>query len=365
MPHLLVSISGHGFGHIAQTGPVLNALRQRLPDLRLTVVSTAPEFKLRQRIDGDFALHPRTWDFGFVMEDAFRIDRKASARAYREFHANWEERVAEEAEWIAAQQPDLVLANAAYLPLAAASRLGLQAFGMSSLNWADLFRFVFGEADGDREQDGDWAKPIHTQMLASYNSARAFLKLAPGMAMPDLAQGRWIGPVARIGRERGMELRQRLGIPDHTRLVLAALGGIPSRVPVQDWPATPQVHWLVPSAWQAQRPDMTAFEPLGWDFTDLLASVDGLLGKPGYGTFAETACNGTPMLYARREDWPEQDALIPWLQQYGCCKEVDEALFQTGALSAPLAALWEQPRPTPPKPDGAEAAAQLLAAALA
>ncbi|MDE2583962.1 MAG: hypothetical protein KGN39_01085 [Betaproteobacteria bacterium] len=357
MPHLLVSISGHGFGHIAQTGPVLNALRQHLPDLRLTVVSTAPEFKLRQRIDGDFALQPRAWDFGFVMEDAFRIDREASAQAYREFHANWEERVAREADWIAAQQPDLLLANAAYLPLAAAARLGLPAVGMSSLNWADLFRFVFGDAD--------WAKPIHGQMLDSYNSAQAFLKLEPGMAMPDLANGRWIGPVARLGREQGAELRQMLGVSGDTRLVLAALGGIPSRVPVQDWPLTPTVHWLVPAAWQAERPDMTAFEPLGWDFTDLLASVDALVGKPGYGTFAETACNGTPMLYARREDWPEQDALIPWLQQYGCCREVDEALFQTGALAAPLATLWEQARPTPPKPEGADAVAQLLAAALA
>lgn len=357
MPHLLVSISGHGFGHIAQTGPVLKALRQRLPDLRLTVVSTAPEFKLRQRIDGDFDLQPRAWDFGFVMEDAFRIDREASARAYREFHADWEGRVAEAADWIGAQQPDLVLANAAYLPLAAASRLGLPAVGMSSLNWADLFRFVFADAD--------WAKPIHDQMLACYNSARAFLKLAPGMAMPDLDNGRWIGPVARLGRERGTELRQLLGVSGGTRLVLAALGGIPSRVPVQDWPLTPAVHWLVPAAWQAERPEMTAFEPLGWDFTDLLASVDALVGKPGYGTFAETACNGTPMLYARREDWPEQDALIPWLQQYGCCREVDEARFQTGALAAPLAALWEQARPTPPEPDGADGAALLLATLLA
>ena len=361
MPHLLVSISGHGFGHIAQTGPVLNALRQRLPNLRLTVVSTAPEYKLRQRINGDFTLHARAWDFGFVMEDAFRIDRQASARAYQEFHADWEERVAREADWIAGQQPDLVLANAAYLPLAAASRLGLPAFGMSSLNWADLFRFVFGEVDGDL----DWAAPLHAQMLAAYNSARAFLKLAPGMAMPDLDNGRWIGPVARLGRERGTELRQMLGVSGDTRLVLAALGGIPSRVPVQDWPVTPAVHWLVPSAWQAQRSDMTAFEPLGWDFTDLLASVDALVGKPGYGTFAETACNGIPMLYVRREDWPEQDALIPWLERYGCCREVEEARLQSGALAAPLAALWEQPKPTPPEPDGADTAAQLLAAALA
>ena len=78
--------------------------------------------------------------------------------------------------WLAREQPDLVLANAAYLPLAAAARQGIPAFGMSSLNWADLFAHVFaGEP---------WMPPIHAQMLQAYRGARAFIKLSPGMAMP-------------------------------------------------------------------------------------------------------------------------------------------------------------------------------------
>jgi len=42
MRHLLVDISFHGFGHLSQTAPVLNALRRLIPDLRLTVRSAAP-----------------------------------------------------------------------------------------------------------------------------------------------------------------------------------------------------------------------------------------------------------------------------------------------------------------------------------
>ena len=36
MKHLLVDISAHGYGHIAQTAPVLNLLAQRRPSLRIT-----------------------------------------------------------------------------------------------------------------------------------------------------------------------------------------------------------------------------------------------------------------------------------------------------------------------------------------
>ncbi len=356
MPHLVVYISGHGFGHIAQTGPVLDALRQLQPALRLTVVSGAPEFKLRQRIGGDFALVPRAADFGFVMSDAFRIDRAASAAAYRDFHAGWEERVAAEADFLQGLDADLLLSNVAYLPLAAAERLGLPAYAMSSLNWADLFAHEFaGET---------WAAPLHAQMLAAYRSARAFFRLAPAMAMPDLPQARPVDPVARLGTRQDGLLRQMLGIGQGTRLVLAALGGIATRLPAQTWPAEPDLHWLVPAAWGVDRPDMRAFEPLGWDFADLLASVDAVVGKPGYGTFAEAACNGTPMLYARRPDWPEQEALIPWLQAHAVCREVEESALQAGDLGADLAALRQQPVPPRPRPRGALQVAACLHQAL-
>lgn len=361
MPHLLAYISGHGFGHIAQSGPVLNALHELRPDLRLTVVSTAPEFKLRQRIAGDFVLLPRGADFGFVMEDAFRIDLQASARAYREFHGDchgdWDRRVAAEADFLAAQAPDLVLSNVAYLPLAGAARLGLPAWAMSSLNWADLFAHAFaGEP---------WAPPLHAQTLAAYRSARAFFRLEPAMAMADLPNACPMDPVARLGARQDGRLREVLGVGGTTRLVLVALGGIATPLPAADWPPLPGVHWLLPAAWGVDRPDMSAFEPLGWDFTELLASVDGVVGKPGYGTFAEAACNGTPMLYARRPDWPEQEALIPWLQANARALEIGEAELQQGRLGEALERLWSLPAPPRPVPAGAQQIAAVLAAALA
>jgi hypothetical protein len=356
MPHLVAYISGHGFGHIAQTGPVLDALRQLQPALRLTVVSGAPEFKLRQRIGGDFRLIARVADFGFVMSDAFRIDRAASAAAYRDFHAGWEARVAAEADFLQGLDADLLLSNVAYLPLAAAARLGLPAYAMSSLNWADLFAHEFG---GET-----WAPPLHAQMLAAYRSARTFFRLAPAMAMPDLPKARPVDPVARLGTRQDGLLRQVLGVGQGARLVLAALGGIATRLPAETWPAEPGLHWLVPAAWGVARPDMSAFEPLGWDFADLLASVDAVVGKPGYGTFAEAACNGTPMLYARRPDWPEQEALIPWLQANNRALEIDEADLQQGHLADALQRLWALPTPPRPTPDGARQIAAELAAAL-
>ncbi len=353
MKHLVVTITHHGLGHFAQTAPVLNALRRRFPQLRLTLVTTVPEAKLRERLEGDFHLEARALDFGFVMQDAMNIDAGESARAYRDFHEHWDASVAAESQWLARLQPDAVLANVAYLPLAAAGSLGIPAFAMSSINWADLFAHTFaGEA---------WSPPIHAQMLAAYSCARLFIRLTPAMPMPDLSAVQAVGPVARLGRRRHAELSTRLGAAEGERLVAVMFGGVDKRLPMENWLMEPGIRWLVPQSWQIDHPRVQALEPLRWDYTDIIASVDAVIGKPGYGTFVEAACNGTPTLYALRKDWPEQDCLVDWLKQNARCLEVPVRALESGDVRASLAQLWRQAPIRPPQASGAEEVAALLA----
>ncbi len=352
MHHLFVDISSHGFGHLAQTAPVLHALRQLIPSLRLTIRCGLPEDKLRARIRHKFTLITDTSDFGFVMHDAVRINHEATAQRYCQFHANWTQRVTDEARLLTALRPDLVLTDVAYLPLAGATLSGLPSFSMCSLNWADLFIHFFGHEP--------WAPPIHKEILTAYRSAERFLRLTPSMPMPELPNAKSLAPIAALGARRRTELHHKLGIDDTIRTVLIAYGGIDKELRTENWPCTPGIRWLVPQRWRINRSDMTAIEPLGFDFTDLLSSVDAVLTKPGYGTFAEAACNGTAILYQRRDDWPEQEPLIRWLRQNARCLEVGIAELSSGDLGDVLDKLWQQPAPRLPSPRGATEAACLL-----
>ena len=349
-PHLFVDISSHGLGHLAQAAPILNELGKRLPELRLTVRSGLPEAKLRERLHVGFTLLAGRSDFGFIMHDAVRIDLAASAAAYREQHDNWAQRVAAEAERLAMLAPDLVLSDAAYLPLAGAAQAGIASLSMCSLNWAELFAHFFGNED--------WAAPIHQQMLAAYRSAECFLRLTPAMARADLPRRRAIAPVAALGRR--VALHERLGCAPADRIVLVAFGGFDTDLAAEHWPRSAGLHWLIPQSWPIRRDDMSAFEPLGLSFTDLLHSVDAVLTKPGYGTFTEAACNGTPVLYLRRDNWPEQDCLIDWLERNGRCASIGPHELADERLPQALAALWQQPAPPLPKPTGAAEAAELI-----
>jgi hypothetical protein len=355
MRHLFVDISSHGFGHLAQTAPVLNCLAERLPTLRITLRSGLPIEKLRQRIRPPFTHIAAASDFGYVMVDALNIDHDATAARYRDAHADFADRVAADATLLRSLNVDVVFSNVSYVPLAGAAQAGIPAVAMCSLNWADLYAHYFG------------TNSIHAEMLAAYRGA-TFLRTTPGMPMSALDSVATIGPIASLGSKRRDELRQKLGAGETApgvRIVIVALGGIPSRLPVEHWPMLPNTHWLVPDAWKVQRADMHAFEPLGWPFVDLLRSVDAVITKPGYGTFTEAACNGAAVIYQRRNDWPEQDCLIDWLHAHACCAEVTAAELASGNLSSSLNACLDSAVPPAPTFDGAETAARHLMALLA
>jgi len=352
MPHLLVDITGHGYGHVSQTAPVVNALARRIPGLTVTVRSDAPQALLRQRFKVDFHHLPLGFDFGMKMANAVTVLAEASHAAYRVLHADWAARVAHEAQTMADLRPDLLLANVPYLSLAAARQAGIPAVALCSLNWSDIYGHYCSDFEG--------AARIHAEMIAAYASAHAFLRVQPAMPMAALPNVREIAPIAAPGVARRAELVERLRLGAGERCVLVAMGGMVYRLPVEDWPVLPGVRWLIPAAWGVSRADMIPFDDLGFAFSDLLASCDAVLTKPGYGTFAEASCLGVPVLYAPRADWPETVWLTGWLACHVPCAEVDEARLQTGALADVLAQLWSQPVTRRATPSGAEEGAAYL-----
>ncbi|GAB1392723.1 hypothetical protein MASR1M60_08860 [Rhodocyclaceae bacterium] len=352
MPHLFVDISAHGFGHLAQVAPVLNRLAEQSPDLQLTIRSGLPLERLQQRIRPPFAHIAAASDFGYVMHDAVTIDLPATAAAYRTFHADFPARVAADAQLLTKLGVDAVFSDVAYLPLAAAAKAGLPALAMCSLNWADLFQHYFGSQD--------WAAPIHADMLAAYRSA-PFLRATPGMPMDQLDQRIEIGPIGMEGTTRSAELRKKVGAGETAQVIMIALGGIPMRLPIEHWPLQENTHYLVPAAWQPARADFHSIESIDWPFVDLLRSVDAVVTKPGYGTFAEATGNGTAVLYQRRDDWPEQTYLIDWLRAHARCAEISAHQLASGKFAPTLDHVLAAAVPPAPTFTGVDAAVRCLA----
>ncbi|MDP2806275.1 MAG: hypothetical protein Q8O24_10075 [Gallionellaceae bacterium] len=357
MRHLLVDISSHGFGHISQTAPVVNALAQLIPSLRITLRTTAPLAILRQRFECDFRHIPVAFDFGMTMANAVDVLVDESAANYRNFHVDWEDKVRREAQAMQVLAPDLLFANVPYLSLAAAQRAGVPAVGMCSLDWADIYQHYCV-----RDEE---SQKIHAQMVAAYNSAQCFLQPEPSMAMPDFQNTRSIGPIAKVAANQRAKINAQLPSARKEKLVLVAMGGMEFRLPMESWPRIDGVRWLVPAVWGVAREDVSAFDSFGLSFSEVLASCDAVLTKPGYGTFTEAACAGVPVLYVARHDWPEEPYLVEWLNQQGVCVEVPRTELEMGNLDTLLQQVWSKGVPPIPHPTGANEAATYLAELLA
>lgn len=341
-PHLWVALSPHGFGHATMTAPLVAELRRRRPDLRLTIQTGMPRDFLATRYD-DFEHVTDIPDFGFVMTPDIAADVAASAERYLALHADFPALVAREAERLRSAAPDLVLANVPYVTIAAAEMAGIPVVAFSSLNWADLADHFFA--------DLPQCQPFRAEMRAAYAKAELFLRPQPAqnMSLPNI---RDIGPVARLGADRRSEIRNNLRLEKGVRVGMIAFGGVDPRLDLERWPKVPGWFWLSTLAATPEgRPDMARWQKAGVPFADLFASVDLIVGKPGYGTFSEAGLAGVPVLYEPRSDWPEAPPLERWLARHCRCLPTT-ARELTGGLEPLLHKLFSLPDQSVAVPSG-------------
>lgn len=351
MTLLLVALTGHGYGHAAQTAPVVAALRARVPGLRLAVRSDLDPAILGSFLPGAEAVTRPEGDFGMAMRSAFEVDPDRTAARYAALHADYAGVIARESAAQAALAPDLVLVNGGYVGLAAARAAGLTAAGLCSLNWLATYRAFCG----DRPE----APAILADMTTGYGSAAVFMTPTPSMPMPEFPT-RPIGPVSRRGQNRRDALARQLGLGRGDRLLLLSLGGIATALPLEHWPRFPRGRIVVAGTEPPPRADMVSLAALGVSHLDCVASADVLITKPGYGSVVEAAVHGTPILYARRGDWPEEPAVVAWLQATATAQELAREALESGDLGPAVDRLLAAPRRPPVAPTGAMEAAELL-----
>jgi hypothetical protein len=223
---------------------------------------------------------------------------------------------------------------------------------MCSLNWADIYAVYCKDDRIDRQ--------IRARMMTGYQTAHTFLAPQPSMAMPQLHNTRVIGPIACRGIRKKRLLCAQYGIPEDMNIVLVALGGIPTGMPLDHWPHMDHTVWLTTGAANPERHDFLEVSALAWPFIDVLASADVVLTKPGYGTYAEAVCNGVPVLSIERPDWPETAVLNRWVRQHGHLEVMTREQFYKGTFVQQVKSLLATAPGPGMHPDGISQAAELI-----
>jgi hypothetical protein len=357
MPLIWCSISGHGFGHAAQIVPVLNELGRRIPSLKVLLRTTVPAWIFQDRLHIPWEISACEQDIGCVQQGPLHIDVEETWSAYDRFHANWADRLTQEANVIKRRSANLLLSDISYLAIEAGAHADIPAVGLSSLCWDQVLVHL-------QEKILPQSAPIIEQIRQSYSLADLMIRVAPSIAMPAFRRMVDVGPiVARLTPDH-QGLRQAVGAFPDERIVAIAFGGIPlTSLPWHQIEAMTGYRFIIPGPVPLQAHRIVSSDTLPWSFQTIMASCDLLLTKPGYGTIVEAVASGTRVVYVRRYNFVDEDSLVAYLHRYGRGLELSVEDFLNGQWQAIMDAAMAIVAPeaaAPATTTGATEAADIL-----
>jgi L-arabinokinase len=355
---LVCYISGHGFGHAVRTMEVIRALWRRQPDLPVQIRTSLPEWLLRFNLRGPFTVVPVRSDVGAVQDDSLRVQPAATLRAYREFARDLPRLLASEVAAVRELRPRLIFADIPALAFDVADALGVPALGMTNFSWD----WIYADYVRDFPADADLVAALRT----SYGRAALLLRLPLYGDLSAFPHIRDIPFVARTAEVPSAETRRRLDLPSGERLVLLSFGGIgialrhlPRAVSGVTFVVTEAGHDTVPPPCRVV--SSAAMTSADVHYQDLVAAVDAVMTKPGYGIVAECIANRTPMIYTSRGRFAEYPCLVAGVQRYLTNAFISNDDLYAGHWETALEAIFGQPRrDVAVATNGAEVAAQVL-----
>jgi hypothetical protein len=370
-------ISGHGFGHASRDVEVLNALGRLAPKVPVAVRTSAPRWLFDLTLTRPAVLHPVECDTGVVQLDSLSLDEAETIRLAERFHADFEERAAAEAGWLRSIGARLVVADIPPLGCAAGRAAGLTTIALGNFTWDWIY-------EGYR----DWLAP-GSRLIERIGDAYATVDL--GLRLPmhggfsTMDDVRDLPFIARRSALAPAETRARLGLPD-SPLVLLSFGGyglqridLQAVAPLEDYTivltadvtanrragsggsAGTDVRSEVALPPNVRLLDERKLYHDGLRYEDLVAAVDVVMTKPGYGIIAECVANDTALVYTSRGHFVEYDVLVREMPRWLRCAFIANEDLLAGRWQAALDGVLRQG--APPEAigvDGAERAAEMI-----
>ncbi|OGV41361.1 MAG: hypothetical protein A2X46_16150 [Lentisphaerae bacterium GWF2_57_35] len=349
-------ITAHGYGHGVRSCDVIAALNRLHPHIQVVLVSDLPVEFLKSRLNGAHNSYRQgSFDVGMVQRDSIRVDVAATLSRITDLYRHKKRLLEEERAFLKAEKIDLVVSDVPAIPIEAAHAAGLPAIAEANLSWDWIY-------EPFAENDPRW-RPVVEQFQRGYALTRLLLKppfSGPMSAFPTVKD---IPLMASPGRSRRADLMALTGCRPDRKWILLSFTTL-------DWdePTLRRVEQLDgyefftvrPLEWN--RANIHAVDRQRIPFSDVLASVDAVVTKPGFGILSECVVNRKPIVYADRADFIEYPVLVEAIERY--CKNVhipSEQLYR-GELAPALRAIETRPEPVETlAAGGAEIAAEAMA----
>jgi hypothetical protein len=332
-------ITSHGYGHGVRSGSVIRALHHLYPQFAVHIITHLPEaFLADQAGTGRHSHRAGSFDVGMVQLDSIRVDVDSTLNRVEQLYRAREELIEQERAFLVKKRIGLVVSDIPGIPIEAASGLGIPSLAIGNFGWDWIYsEFV--------PRNPRW-QPIVESLREEYGRADLLLRLPFCEEMSAFPRKQDIPLVASPGTCRRAEIARLTGCDGGKKWVLLsfttldwdseALGRV-RRIEEYEFFSVLPLQWAHSGIHGLNREDIP--------FSDVLASVDAVISKPGFGIVSDCVVNGKPLIYADRTDFLEYPILVSAIRKYLKHVHIPGADLYRGDVRESLDRLWNSPEP--------------------
>ena len=352
-------VSPHGFGHAARAAAVMQTVAEIDETVQFDIFTTVPCWFFQDSLSTVFTYHALLTDIGLAQKTAFEFDLEDTLRALNDFFPIAHSRITDICETIRTLNCVLIICEIAPLGILVARKAGIASVLVENFTWDWIYQQYANSKRGINRHI-DYLQPIfdaadyhiQTEPVCQYSSA-------------DLLTA----PVSRRTTTKPEKIRDLLGLPSGSKMVLITTGGIPQQYDfVEKLLDLREISFVMPGA----GPELCIRDNLiilphqsAFYHPDLVNASDVVIGKIGYSTLAEVYHAGIPFGYVSRSNFRESESMVRFIEQHMAGVALSVSEFSTGNWITKLGDLLDRPRLQPGFNNGAEQIGRFIAGIVA
>jgi hypothetical protein len=338
-PSIAYYITSHGYGHGVRSCSIIRAINRLYPDLTVHIITQLPQgFISSQAGSARNPIRAESFDVGMVQLDSIRVDIEATLAKIEDIGNRRPELVKQESGFLRDKGIRAVVADIPGIPIEAAARVGIPSIAVGNFGWDWIYSDYVA-------RDLRWNSAID-MFREQYARAGLLLRLPFCEEMKAFPRIEDIPLVAAPGTSRRSEIAALTGCDERKKWYLLSFTTL-------DWSEETLARvedildcefiTVLPLEWH--RRNIHAISRKQMTFSDVIASADAVISKPGYGILSDCIVNRKPLIYADRSDFREYPILEAAIRRYMKYEHIPAEKLYAGDLEESLNAIWTRPEP--------------------
>lgn len=316
--HIAYFVTGHGYGHAIRSATIANNFSQSTD---VTFVTSIERTFFEREMTRPFKYLKREFDCGCLQSSGVSVDIQETLETYATIAGRNNDELLQMVAWCKKHGITKVASDCTPFAFDIANACGLPSAAVTNFTWYDIYQEYV-------ETYPRFRTMVETIRL-QYEKADTLLALTPALPMRYFRNRQEIPLVGRTGvclSKKLFDAYQLAHGDKRTGIIYVGNFGMPG------------------AAWQMLE------EYIDWEFfgiqelpcnvknyhqidfsrvpyADMIASVDCVFAKLGYGVVSECMLNRTPLIYLPRTNFAEYPILEDAVEKWGGGVQITESLF--------------------------------------